>query len=259
MDPVDAGTWMMLITAGFCVLVALVLQIGLKGGVPAIHGQTERVPLSQLLKVGFSAMRNPRIALSYAAAFTSRGDLVVVGVFVSLWAVQAGTAMGLETSEAQKRGVQVFAISQTMALLWSPVMGWLMDKVNRVTAIAIAMVLASIGYLSTMFLKSPIEGAGMIVFIILAIGQVSALITSQGLIGQESPPKERGAVVGMFTLWGGVGILFATWAGGRLFDSWAPYAPFVIMGVANIILLVAAVIIRIKSPGLNVKSTPPIG
>ncbi len=259
MDAVEAGTWMMALTAGFCIIVAVVLQIGLKGGVPAVQNKTERVSMGQLIRVGFSAMRNPRIALSYAAAFTSRGDLVVVGVFVSLWSVQAGTAMGLDSGEAYKKGVQVFAISQTMALLWSPIMGWIMDKVNRVTAIAIAMVLASIGYLSTMLLDSPIEGPGMIVFIILAIGQVSALITSQGLIGQESPPKERGAVVGMFTLWGGVGVLFATWAGGRLFDSWAPYAPFVIMGVANIILFVAAVIIRIKSPGLNVRATPQNG
>jgi MFS family permease len=259
MDPVDAGTWMMLITAGVCVAVALILQIGLKGGVPAAQEKTERVSVTELIKVGFSAMRNPRIALSYAAAFTSRGDLVVVGIFISLWSIQAGTAMGLDASEAQKRGVQVFAMSQTMALIWSPVMGWIMDKVNRVTAIAIAMVLAGAGYLATALLKSPIEGAGIAVFTVLAIGQVSALISSQGLIGQESPPKERGAVVGMFTLWGGVGVLFATSVGGRLYDSWAPYAPFVIMGIANILLLIAAIIIRIKAPGLSVRSTPQNG
>lgn len=257
MDPVVAGTWMMLLTSGFCIVVAIVLQIGLKAGVPGTKAgvQKETQPLMHLIRVGFSAARNPRIALSYAAAFTSRGDLVVVGIFVSLWSVQAGTAMGLDSGEAYKKGVLVFAISQTMALLWAPVMGWIMDKVNRVTAIAIAMALATAGYLSTAFLDSPIEGAGMAVFIVLAIGQVSALITSQGLIGQEAPQKERGAVVGMFSLWGAIGVLFATAVGGRLFDSWAPYAPFVVMGIANIALLIAAVIIRIKSPGLTLRDT----
>jgi MFS family permease len=248
MDAVHAGQWMMLITAGFCVVAAVVCQIGLKGGVPATHG--ERQPLSALIKVGFTAAKNPRIALSYAAAFTSRGDLVVVGVFVSLWAVQAGTEAGLDTGEALQKGTIVFAISQTCALLWAPIIGWIMDKVNRVTAIIIAMALASVGYLGTALLTTPFGGLGIGVFIVLGIGQISALITSQGLIGQETRDEDRGAVVGMFSLAGAVGVLFATAVGGRLFDSWAPYAPFVVMGLANLVLLVCAIIVRLKAPGL---------
>jgi MFS family permease len=248
MDAVHAGQWMMLITAGFCVVAAVVCQIGLKGGVPATHG--ERQPLSALVKVGFTAAKNPRIALSYAAAFTSRGDLVVVGVFVSLWAVQAGTEAGLDTGESLQKGTIVFAISQTCALLWAPIIGWIMDKVNRVTAIIIAMALASVGYLGTALLTTPFGGLGISVFILLGIGQISALITSQGLIGQETRDEDRGAVVGMFSLAGAVGVLFATAVGGRLFDSWAPFAPFVVMGLANLVLLVCAIIVRFKAPGL---------
>ncbi|MDX2141846.1 MAG: MFS transporter [Rhodospirillaceae bacterium] len=248
LDPDTAGQAMMLITTGFCLIAAVVFQFGLKGGVPA--QQRERLPLSYLVRVGFSAARNPRVALSYAAAFTSRGDLVVVGIFISLWSVQAGTAAGLETAEALQKGTLVFVISQTVALMWAPIMGLINDRVNRVTAIAIAMVLASAGYLGTGLLTSPLEGLAIPVFIVLGIGQVSALITSQGLIGQEAKPQERGAVVGMFSLWGAVGILFATGFGGRLFDSWAPFAPFVVMGFANLTLLIAAIVIRIKAPGL---------
>jgi MFS family permease len=88
------------------------------------------------------------------------------------------------------------------------------------------------------------------VFIVLGIGQISALITSQGLIGQETRDEDRGAVVGMFSLAGAVGVLFATAVGGRLFDSWAPFAPFVVMGLANLVLLVCAIIVRFKAPGL---------
>jgi len=251
MAPIEAGQWMMLLTAGFCVVAAVVFQMGLKGGVPATS--KDRPALSALIAVGFSAAKNPRVALSYAAAFTSRGDLVVVGVFVALWSVQAGTAAGLDSGEALKKGTIVFAISQTMALIWAPVMGWIMDKVNRVTAIIIAMALASLGYLGTALLDTPLDGPGIAVFMILGIGQISALITSQGLIGQETRDEDRGAVVGMFSLCGAIGILFATAIGGRLFDSWAPYAPFVVMGVANLGLLVAAIWVRLTSPGLILK------
>jgi MFS family permease len=252
MDPVEAGRTMMLITTGFCIFAAVVFQIGLKSGVPAGHS-AQKPSLGELARVGFSAALNPRIALSYAAAFTSRGDLVVVGVFISLWSVQAGTAAGLDTAEALKQGTLVFVVSQSTALCWAPVMGWIMDKVNRVTAVAIAMVLASAGYLGTALLTSPLEGPAMGIFMVLGVGQISALMTSQGVIGQETRDQDRGAVVGMFSLCGAIGVLFATAVGGRLFDSWAPYAPFVIMGVANFGLLVAAILIRLKAPGLNLK------
>lgn len=250
MDPIVAGRWMMMIGAIYCAAAAIVFQIGLKAGAPAAKG--ERTPILDLLRVGFTEARNPRVALAYAAAFTSRGDLVVVGLFVTLWSVQAGTAAGLNSATALQRGTIVFAASQTVAMLWAPIMGLIMDRVNRVTAVAIAMVFATCGYFATAVLASPLDPLGMPVFMVLAIGQVSALITSQGLIGQEAPVRARGAVVGMFSLWGAVGILIATGVGGRLFDSWAPYAPFVLMGVANLALLVAAIAVRLKSPGLMV-------
>ncbi|MDX2221282.1 MAG: MFS transporter [Rhodospirillaceae bacterium] len=251
MDPVAAGEWMMMIGAVYCVAAAAIFQWGLKGGVPARH--ETRPSLGELVRIGFTAARNPRISLAYATAFTSRGDLVVVGLFVSLWSVQAGTAAGLDAAEALQKGTLVFVISQSVAMLWAPVMGILIDRFNRVTTVAIAMVLASAGYLGTALVDSPIADGALPVFMLLGVGQVSALITSQGLIGQEAPARERGAVVGMFSLWGAIGVLFATAVGGRLFDAWAPFAPFVLMGAANLALLVAAVVIRVTSPGLMIK------
>lgn len=250
MDPVAAGQTMLWIAAGYCFFSAIVFRLALKGGAPV--ERHDRTPVGDLIRIGFTAACNPRIGLAYASAFTARGDLVVVGLFVTLWAVQAGTAAGLEASEALKRGTMVFAISQSVAMLWAPVMGYFMDRLNRVTSLAVAMVMAACGYLATAVLDSPLDPLGLPVFMVLAIGQVSALMTSQGLIGQEAPIKERGAVVGMFSLWGAIGVLFATAAGGRLFDAWAPYAPFVVMGIANLGLLVAAMIVRLKAPGLMV-------
>ena len=252
LDPIQAGTNVMLIVAAFCVVAAAAFQFGLKGGVPAAQGA--KTPLATLFRDGLAAARNPRIALAYASAFTSRGDLVVVGLFISLWAVRSGVASGMSAADALAKGTITFVVSQTVALLWAPVLGFILDRVNRVTGVAFAMLLASAGYLATALLVSPIGTPALIVFSILGIGQVSALITSQALIGQEAPIAERGSVVGVFSLFGAVGILFATAIGGRLFDSWAPFAPFVIMGVANLALLVAAIVVRLKSPGLMLKA-----
>ncbi|GIT27873.1 MAG: hypothetical protein CM1200mP41_39170 [Gammaproteobacteria bacterium] len=65
------------------------------------------------------------------------------------------------------------------------------------------------------------------------MGQASAILTAMALVGQEVSETETGAVRGLFTLFGAIGILLATKIGGLLFDGWMPGAPFVITGLAN--------------------------
>ena len=43
--------------------------------------------------------------------------------------------------------------------------------------------------------------------------------------------------------------MVGTLAGGWLFDNWAPYAPFVLIGIVQSILLVLAIIVRRVAPG----------
>ena len=247
-DSITAGQYTFWFIAVICLLSTVVLQIGLQGGRPIqVQGRTS---LRVLLVSGFRHARNPRIALAYGTAFAARADLVVVGTFVTLWAVQAGAAQGLSTEESLQRGTLTFVIAQTAAICWAPFMGLIIDRFNRVTAQAEAMVLAALGCLSMGFAGSPLETAAWPLFALLGIGQISALFSSQGLIGQEAPESERGAVVGAFGVCGAVGILFATGIGGRLFDAVGPSGPFILMGCANIVLLIWATIVRLKAPGL---------
>ena len=248
---IEAGQYTFWIVAGICVLSAFILQFGLKGG-PAARLE-ERIPFKHLVTAGLSQARNPRIALAYGSAFAARADLVVVGTFVALWGVKAGAELGVSTADALQQGTLMFVIAQIAAIIWAPFMGIIIDRVNRVTAQAIAMTLAGSGYLSMALVSSPLDMAAWPAFALLGAGQISALFSSQGLIGQEAPENERGSIVGVFGIFGAIGILFATGVGGRLFDSLAPAAPFVLMGIANAVLLVWAIIVRIKAPGLMIK------
>jgi MFS family permease len=76
--------------------------------------------------------------------------------------------------------------------------------------------------------------------------------SSLSLLGQEAPVAERGSVIAMSSMCGAVGILVFTLVGGRLFDAYAPWAPFVLAGAYQVVLLIVAVIIRFKSPGRNI-------
>ena len=252
---IEAGQYTFWSIAVLCVVSAIIMQLGLKGG-PAAQVE-EREPIGHLVSAGFKQARNPRIALAYGSAFAARADLAVVGTFVTLWAVQAGKAAGLSTDEALAKGTLMFVIAQVAAVCWAPIMGLIIDRFNRVTAQAVAMALAGAGYLSMAFVSSPLDMSAIPAFALLGAGQLSALFSSQGLIGQEAPEKERGAVVGIFGFCGAIGIVFATGVGGRLFDAIAPSAPFVLMGVANIILLIWSIAVRIKAPGLMLRQAKP--
>ena len=86
-------------------------------------------------------------------------------------------------------------------------------------------------------------------FGILGVGQISAFLGATILISHEAPKLKRGVVVGMFNIFGAIGIFVAVAIGGQLFDILGGYGPFVLVGGFNAIVALLAIIVRIKSPG----------
>lgn len=243
----EAGLYAHLAIAATAVIAAVVLAFGLKGGTPV--KREDRPPLKSLFTSGVSYAKNPRILLSYGAAFVARGDQSIIGTFLPLWGVTAGIAMGMEPAEAVRKGTIIFVISQAAALLWAPVIGPLIDRWNRVTALTFCMGLATAGYLSLALIGNPHESSSIIFYVLLGIGQISAFLGSQSLIGQEAPKAERGSVIGMFNISGAIGILVITTLGGRMFDLISPKAPFLVVGSINALVMLAGIYVRMKHPG----------
>jgi MFS family permease len=251
-DPVAGGKAMFLTAAAFCIVTAVVARLGLKSGTPI--ARQDRAGVRTLLMSGLRAGRNnPRIALSYAAAFAARSDLVIKGLFLVLWAIQDGLEQGMNPGQSMARFGLMLAIMSGTSLAAAPFFGWLMDHVSRVTATIIALTFATTGYLSMGVITSPLDFAMIPYFLIISLGSSFMLKASLGLIGQEAPPRERGSVIAMNSWCGALGILIFTVVGGRLFDAWGPWAPFVIAGVYQVFLLIAAIIIRIVAPGISVE------
>ena len=241
--PVWAGRYSLWTVAALCVLAAVVIRLGLKGGVP--QSESKESDFLELMKTGVRAGKNPRIALAYGAAFVSRGDLVIVSNFMSLWLFQAGIDSGLDAAEAAKQAGVFFLLVQGTAVLWAPVIGTIIDKLDRITAVIIAITLAGIGYINVGLLDDPFGPTMYLSAILLGIGEISGVLASQALIGQEAPKKERGSVFGSFAMFGAIGIFIALLIGGIIYDSIAPSAPFLMMGIANVILLCFGIIVRI--------------
>jgi MFS family permease len=236
--PAEAGIDMFQVVGAFSILVAIVLQLGLKCG--QLGKVEETRPFLVRLKAGFAAAKNPRIRLAFASSFISRGDLVVIGLFFNLLMVQAGIADGLDSAEAFKQAVFLFVMVQVAALFWSPIIGILSDRFNRLGVVMFAFGMAMLGYMVFAANADPLNPLIIPICLLLGIGEVSAILASQALIGQDAKIEDRGSIIGVFGACGAVGIIFATTLGGQIFDLVSPAAPFVMMGVLNAILFVWA-------------------
>jgi MFS family permease len=229
---VEAGRSAMAVVAGVALVSAFILWLLLKPGVPRATDSKKSV--GQLLREGVNAARgNRRIALSYCAAFVARGDLAIVGLFTIAWGNQAAIASGLTAAEAVTKGGVPFIIAQSAALLWPAAIAVLLDRMNRLTALGWTMMLGFLGYCALALVKDPLSAVAIPFFILLGIGQISAFLGAQTVIGKEAPEAVRGSVIGLFNFCGAFGILVLTGIGGWLFDHVAPWAPFFLVGVLN--------------------------
>ena len=237
-------------TYGTMTAVALLIGVAMYAGLrkDAAAAREKRAPLLRRLGEGFAEARRESIALAYAASFLARGNLAVVGTFFTLWASVYGTTeLGLTTAEAVARGGGVLAASYAASLLSAPLFGLLSDRVNRVSALAAALLISAIGYGGALFLENPFSPATVVCLIVIGMAEVGCIITSGVLIAERAPDRIRGSVIGVFTLSGAVGILIASLAGGYLFDHWRMTGPFVFFGLIAALVFAWALSFRLRS------------
>ena len=231
--------------AGVAFLTASVAGFGLQPGTPA--KREERPPVKVLITAGVrEAVRNPRIAVAYAGAFVARSDLVILGSFLTLWGRFAVESAGLTGSEAQAVSVRPFAAAQTAGLLWIILLGFVLEKRDRLLALAVSFGVATIGYLGMWFVDDLLAVKSIPLLCMLGAGQISAFWGATTLIGREAPRAARGTVVGAFNLSGVLGIMVFVALGGILYDKYGPSAPFIMVGCANLLVMAAAGLLALK-------------
>ncbi len=246
-DPVAAGRYTMLFVAAAAFLSGIIFAIGLKGGTPENLG--EKPTFKHLVATAIRSIKNPRISLAFAATLLARADVSVNGIFISLWAATSAVDLGITTGEAFKQVVPLIVVTNLLSILWAFLFGSMIDRINRVTAMVIAMGLGVIAYGSIVFVDTPLNYSYLPIFILISASAIGTVIATGSLIGQEAPVRERGSVIGVSAFFGACGILIATSVGGLLFDAFGPKGPFLLICSAHAVILGGAVYVRIKSPG----------
>jgi MFS family permease len=249
-DSILAARYTFWIASAACFVGAAILLLGLKGK-KFDSGAAKPNPFVQAaaaLKAGF---QNRKLALAYGCAFVGRGDLVIVGTFLPLWATHAGLAAGLSTGEALAKGAIVLIANQSTILLFALAAGYLTDKFNKIAVLAVSFALAALGYFGLWFVGDPFNPLIFAAIIPLGIGEVTIVVASSALVGQEAPVQSRGSILGVFGVIGAIGIGIATFTGGELFDAIGKTAPFAMMACFNLVIVMWALYIYLTHDGSN--------
>jgi MFS family permease len=243
-EAVLAGRLTYWTATALCVLSAFVCFVGLRRAPQTESAAHETLPT--LLRRGGAAASNRRILLGYLVSFVARADVVVIGTYFSLRITQSGLEKGLAAGDAIARAGTISGVAQVAALLWALVFMALADRVNRVSAVIAAMTLAFVGYTWVGLADDPFSPMIFAAAIMMGIGEMSAILSGQALLGQEAPIHIRGAVFGLAGIFGSLGILTANLLGGWLYDVWTRAAPFFVIGVCNLLILAFAVFVRLQ-------------
>ena len=231
MDPIEAGRAAYWTVAVICLIPMVIVLKGLPRQSPGQIG--EREPLLATLRIGIDAAKDLRVRLAYASAAVSRASLSIISAFFFLWMVQVGKEQGMTPAEALSKGGGIFVAIQITATFWAMIVIAFIDRVDRVLFMTIASALACGSYVWFGLVDDPFQPAMYVAAIFLGVGEMSGILASQALVGQVAPERGRGAVIGVFTLCGSLGIFFAAIVGGTLFDAWRPSAPYIVMGCVS--------------------------
>jgi MFS family permease len=240
-DAVLAARYWLWTAAGACLLVSAVLQLGLRPGAPAQFAARE--PWLVALRVGLAAGRDLRVAFAYLSATVARGDMSVLSTFFVLYLTQAGLDAGLDTGAASGNALKFYILIQVFALAWLPVMGRILDRVDRVIGVALALLLATVGYASLYLIGDPLGPRMWLAAVLIGMGEISANLATLTLVGAVAPVKGRGAVIGLFSLSGALGILLVAKVGGTLSGLSGGIAPFVLVAGANFTVMLLALLV----------------
>lgn len=211
---------------------------------------------------GFKAIKtHPTLLAAYLGGFVARGDSIILSVFLPPWIASffaknnlcpvddnlSDAAMYITKCPEAKRLVSTLTgISNLSALLAAPLVGNFADRLGPLRALAIPAILGACAYGGMLLIGDPRSKIVMLMAVLQGFAQIGMIITSVSLVAKEAPPHARGAISGVYSLFGAIGIITVSKIGGILTEVWTETGPFSVIAVANIVLLVVLFCIKKK-------------
>ncbi|MGN7612220.1 magnetosome biogenesis transporter MamH [Magnetococcales bacterium HHB-1] len=188
--------------------------------------------------------REPGLRLSFLSAFTSRNDMVIVGLFLMTWFIYFSDLIEEIThAQAASQAGMMIGFIGLVILMSITAWGRSVSRIGRVPAVAMGLFLSGIGFVAFGLNVNPFGWWMLIPAFFVGLGQAGCLLAPQTLALDLAPKEIRGSVLGVFNTVGCIGIIFFLLVGGILFDYVGPTAPFIFTGIANFLIVGYALIV----------------
>ncbi|CAH2598641.1 Magnetosome protein MamH [Rhodovastum atsumiense] len=241
--PRHAGITLVMLFNAALALAGAWLAAGLLGGIaagpdgraaPPRRGGWHLIPWQAL---GDLVRHRPRLRVALVAALLARGNVAMVGLFTMLWTIYFAELAGRSQEQAAAHAGLVLGLLGLLLMLTSLGWGRVVDRLGRLNAIGIGMAVSAVGFVSMGLVVNPFGWLVLLPMSLIALGQAGALLAPDVIAFDEAPQDMRGAVMGALNAVGGLGMVVLLEAGGVLFDRIGPFAPFVMMGACNLLVM----------------------
>ncbi|GBG26692.1 Hypothetical Protein FCC1311_029132 [Hondaea fermentalgiana] len=224
-----------------------------------------RPMMARLVELYHTSKKDPRLLVSYVSGFAARGATVVVTTYLPLWIALVYQEDGLcvasdsgdssvcgellenlskqECPGAYTRASRVTGTAQAAGLIVAIWIGYYAGHFKNIyNALSFAGAFAGCAYLLTLVISEPAATSTYGIAFAWGIGEIGLVVVAQVAVARQMSfhPHQRGAIAGMYSFVGSLGIIFITYAGGILFDDWIPQAPFVLLGAFALFLSLLA-------------------
>lgn len=144
-------------------------------------------------------------------------------------------------------------IGQGVSLICAPIFGYASERFQKSTVLGVAGIIGAIGSLPFAFTqKAPADKSNLVFVSLIGMGQIGMIVTGMTLVnGIHTDSKYRGSVAGVFSFCGAISIMVMARLGGYLFDVWMHGAPFVLMGIAHLLVALMSIYVRVVTPRLE--------
>ena len=170
------------------------------------------------------------------AVFTNtqaRMNSLIITLYLNLWTKDYIS----DKDEAYKRAMMISGIAQVGGIISSVLFGFIFEKAKNSILLIINNLLIIIGYGMLFFLK-PTDNLVILSFVISAFGFYGLTTIGYVILNKNVGCSARGAVMGVNTWAGAIGLLILSTIGHTLFDNVTNLAPFMISMLFSFIVLI---------------------
>lgn len=229
-----------IVTACFSLFVSIFCLFGVKNmNIVSINQNKscgERMKsIVEKLSVGFKELKsNTKLIFGVVTNVQARFNSIIITIILSLWVRRFYE----DKAEALNRTLMISGIGSTVGMISAVLFGFCYDKAKIKNLLVINNLCILIGYVSLLFWNSPKKPLMLISFALSFFGFYGLTTVGFVIISKNVGCSARGAVMGLNSLFGAIGIVIMMKVGGFLFNKVWINIPFMISAGVSLIVLI---------------------